>query len=69
MRQQVPQCGQMINVRGVMCKIVKLRPLGTLDAQAPDGRTFRVSGLPFTLCRHCGDAKPYGAACGCVKGN
>jgi hypothetical protein len=43
-----PQIGQLITVRGVTCRIVKIHPLGTLDCVSLDGlRSYRVTGLSF----------------------
>jgi hypothetical protein len=43
-----PQIGQQITVRGITCKIVKIRPMGTLDVVSLCGSyAFRVSGLTF----------------------
>jgi hypothetical protein len=43
-----PKLGQLITVRGVQCRIVKIYPLGTLDCVSLDGlRSYRVTGLPF----------------------
>ena len=40
-----PQLGQRIIVRGLVCVIVAIRPAGTIDVVAANGRAFRVSGL------------------------
>lgn len=61
----LPAVGQTVNVRGVECTIVKLYPAGTLDARSKAGQTYRVTGLPFTLCGACKSAKPYGQSCIC----
>lgn len=43
-----PTIGQLVTVRGVQCRIVKVRPMGTIDVVALDGsRAWRVSGLAF----------------------
>jgi len=43
-----PQIGQYIKVYGVLCRIVKVYPLGTLDAlNESTGQAFRVTGLMF----------------------
>ena len=44
-----PQVGQITRVYGVLCAIIAVRPLGTIDVEALDGsgRCWRVSGLPF----------------------
>ena len=43
-----PAVGQIIRVRGMDCRIVKVRPLGTVDVVSLCGRfAFRVSGLPM----------------------
>jgi len=60
----LPRLGQTITVRGVRCTILKLRPFGTLDVVTPEGRAFRVTGLPYRLCLACGGAMT--ESCGCV---
>lgn len=44
-----PRVGQFVQVYGVWCEIVKIRPFGTIDVKALDGsgRCWRVSGLAF----------------------
>ncbi len=46
-----PKIGQHVTIRGVLCEIIKIRPLGAIDVAAVDindSRAFRVSGLsPF----------------------
>ena len=43
-----PIIGQLITVRNVLCRIVKIRPFGTLDVVSVSGNlAFRVSGLSF----------------------
>lgn len=43
-----PKVGQLMTVRNVRCRIVKIRPLGTLDLVSLCGNyAYRVSGLPF----------------------
>ena len=36
-RMALPVVGQTIEVRGMVCTLTKLRPMGTLDVQAPNG--------------------------------
>jgi hypothetical protein len=63
-----PQPGQIVYLRGVECRIVRIRPAGTIDVEATDrsGRRWRVSGLPFVekqpeptdgpqVCPNCGE--------------
>lgn len=42
-----PKVGDLIVIRGIKCRIFKVRAAGTVDAEATDGsgRCFRVSGL------------------------
>ena len=43
-----PYIGQILTVRGVVCRVFKIHPLGTIDVEEIDGpRAFRLSGLPF----------------------
>lgn len=43
-----PIAGQTMKVRGLFCRIVKVRPLGTVDVVSLCGNyAFRVSGLMF----------------------
>lgn len=43
-----PMIGQLMMVRGVQCKIVKILPFGTLDVVSICGQyAYRVSGLAF----------------------
>ena len=42
-----PQVGWGITVHGIRCVITKVHGYGTVDAQAPDGQVWRVTGLPF----------------------
>lgn len=42
-----PTIGQIVTVYGMACRIYRIREFGTVDVEAPDGRCFRVSGLPF----------------------
>lgn len=44
-----PKIGDITRVYGVLCAIIAVRPLGTIDVEALDGsgRCWRVSGLPF----------------------
>jgi hypothetical protein len=43
-----PTIGQLITVRGTLCRIVKIRPFGTLDVVSVNSNlAFRVSGLSF----------------------
>jgi hypothetical protein len=38
----------LVNVRGISCRIVKIRKFGTIDVVSLDGkRSFRLSGLAF----------------------
>jgi hypothetical protein len=39
--------GATIEVYGVLCIVIAHHDFGTLTAQAPDGRCWRVTGLPF----------------------
>jgi hypothetical protein len=42
--------GAIVNVRGIECRIFRIRPAGTLDVEATDGsgRCWRLSGLAFS---------------------
>jgi hypothetical protein len=43
-----PQVGMTMTVRGILCRIVRLLPHGTVEVVSLDGeRAFRVSGLSF----------------------
>jgi len=43
-----PKIGQLITVRGIVCRIAKIHPLGTLDVLEINGpRAFRLTGLSF----------------------
>ena len=43
-----PQIGMLYKIHGIMCRIVKVYPAGTMDVVSLDGsRSFRVTGLPF----------------------
>lgn len=43
-----PIVGQTMTVRGIVCRIVRILPLGTVDVVSCCGHySFRVSGLPF----------------------
>lgn len=43
-----PKVGQLVTVRGVECRIVRVRAAGTLDVVSLDGsRAWRLSGLRF----------------------
>lgn len=42
-----PTVGMRMTVRGMLCTIIKVHPLGTVDVEAPNGRNYRVTGLPF----------------------
>lgn len=43
-----PTIGQTITVRGIQCKIIKVRPFGTIDVESLDGaKHWRLSGLSF----------------------
>lgn len=43
-----PVIGQLITVRGIACRIIKIRPFGTLDVVSLCGNhAWRVSGLVF----------------------
>jgi hypothetical protein len=43
-----PQVGMTMKVRGVLCRIVKVLPAGTVEVVALNGGVaFRVSGLSF----------------------
>lgn len=46
---RAPKIGDLIDVRGIRCRIYALLPLGTIEAEAIDGsgRCYRVSGLPI----------------------
>lgn len=48
MTNEKPKIGQLITVRGISCRIVKIYPFGTLDVVEVNGsRSFRVTGLSF----------------------
>jgi len=41
-----PQVGQVTKVRGVVCRISKVHPFGTIDVEEIDGlRAWRITGL------------------------
>lgn len=42
-----PKVGDEITLRGVLCRIIKVRPFATYDVEALDGsdRFWRVSGV------------------------
>lgn len=43
-----PQIGQIIKVYGQDCRIVKVRPFGTIDVVTLDGaKAYRLSELSF----------------------
>lgn len=43
-----PEVGMLMMVRGVQCRIVKVRPFGTVDVVSLCGAfSWRVSGLAF----------------------
>lgn len=44
-----PRIGQLVRVRGVMCRIIAVHVFGTIDVEAMDdsGRCWRVSGLSY----------------------
>lgn len=45
---KAPELGQIIRIRGLFCRIVRIRPFGTIDVESLDGsRAFRVSGLAW----------------------
>lgn len=43
-----PNVGDLCVVRGLMCKITKVLPFGTIDVEAiEENKAYRVSGLAF----------------------
>ena len=43
-----PSIGQIVTIRGIPCRIVKIRAFGTIDVVSLDGQyAWRVSGLAF----------------------
>jgi hypothetical protein len=42
-----PVIGDTIMVNGVRARIIAVYSGGTVDAQLPNGKLYRVSGLPF----------------------
>jgi hypothetical protein len=43
-----PLPGQLITIRGTLCRIVKVLAFGTLEATSLDGlKSFRMTGLNF----------------------
>lgn len=41
--------GDIVIVRGLQCRIIAIRPFGTVDVESLDGRyVWRLSGLPLT---------------------
>jgi len=41
-----PKIGQLLEVRGIKCRIFEIRPLGTIDVVSLCGNyAFRLSGL------------------------
>lgn len=45
----MPKVGDHMTVHGVLCRVFRVRPAGTLDVEALDGsgRCWRVTGLMF----------------------
>ncbi len=45
----MPKVGMLVTVRGVKCRIFKVRPFGTIDVESLCGKyAWRVSGLNFS---------------------
>jgi hypothetical protein len=43
-----PTVGQIVTVRGISCRIVRVHSAGTVDVLSLDGRfAWRISGLGF----------------------
>lgn len=48
MNTQKPAVNQLIEVRGVVCRIIKIHPFGTVDVESLCGKhAWRLSGLRF----------------------
>jgi hypothetical protein len=48
MKKNIPKIGQLVTVRGVKCRIFKIREFGTIDVESICGNyAFRLSGLNF----------------------
>lgn len=44
-----PAIGDLVTVRGILCRIFAIHPLGTIDVEAVDGpQAYRVSGIQLT---------------------
>lgn len=67
MAYTMPVVGQKITTRaGMIATITKIHPLGTMDIRVDEtGDCFRLSGLPFRKCGHCGAAYPLDRSCDC----
>ena len=42
-----PNLGDIITVRGIRGRIVKIHPFGTVDVVTDSGAHYRITGLPF----------------------
>jgi hypothetical protein len=42
-----PAIGSWMMVNGVRARIIAVYPAGTVDAQLPNGKQYRITGLPF----------------------
>jgi hypothetical protein len=42
-----PAIGSWMLVNGVRARVIAVYRAGTVDAQFPNGKTYRVTGLPF----------------------
>ena len=64
---KVPVVGQKITTRaGKLATITKIHAAGTIDIRIDEtGDYFRMSGLSFRKCGHCGGAYPMDQSCGC----
>jgi hypothetical protein len=48
MKATLPKINQLVEVRGVRCRIFKVHPLGTIDVVSLCGKyAWRISGLGF----------------------
>jgi len=67
MGMNIPQVGAKFTTRaGKIATITKIHPFGTMDIRVDgSGDTFRLSGLPFRKCGHCGAAYPLDRSCDC----
>lgn len=44
-----PKVGDQVLVRGQLMTVYKVRPMGTIDVEAKNGKCYRVTGLNFAM--------------------